>query len=427
MRLRAAPLLSYSALQCALAFGALPLYIHAPKLYESVWGLSLTTLGLILLGVRMVDAAQDPLLGALADRFHRTAQSRFMFMLAGLPFFALGFVMLFSIPSPPSIPVAWWFALSLMITSAAYAMISISYHSMGAELSSDYHERTRIVTFREALGLVGIMLASVLPDRYIHWWGAQMGYAALGYTCLALLVVTSCVTFLFSPRPSAPVAPESALTMRKSLLCFRNRHFTKLAAVFWVNGVATAIPSVLFVFYVRDVLKVEAQTGYFLLVYFISGAAGMPFWNWLSTRMGKKNAWNISMVVSVVTFAGAYFLGQENASVFYLVCVLSGLCFGANMVLPVSMLADTMDYHSAPGTAAYFGWWSLIGKLGFAAAAGVALPLVEWAGYSTTAPVAEGLHAVSAVYALLPCAIQCLAILLLHCFHLEISPENHHA
>jgi len=60
-------LLAYGGLGLPLAFAALPLYVHLAPFYSGV--ISLSLLGAILLALRFLDAAIDPLIGALFDRF----------------------------------------------------------------------------------------------------------------------------------------------------------------------------------------------------------------------------------------------------------------------------------------------------------------------------------------------------------------------
>jgi hypothetical protein len=59
--------LSYGSLGMALAFVALPLYVLLPNHYAREYGVGLSTLGLILLGARLLDALIDPALGRGID------------------------------------------------------------------------------------------------------------------------------------------------------------------------------------------------------------------------------------------------------------------------------------------------------------------------------------------------------------------------
>ena len=85
-------LLAYGGLGLPLAFAALPLYVHLAPFYSGV--ISLSLLGAILLALRFLDAAIDPLIGALFDRF---PHPRTLVAIA-LPLLGLGWVGVFTLP-----------------------------------------------------------------------------------------------------------------------------------------------------------------------------------------------------------------------------------------------------------------------------------------------------------------------------------------
>ena len=59
--LRSRELWQYSALAMPVAFAGFPLYVLAPDYYATTHGVSLSLLGLLLLGLRLFDAIQYPL------------------------------------------------------------------------------------------------------------------------------------------------------------------------------------------------------------------------------------------------------------------------------------------------------------------------------------------------------------------------------
>lgn len=107
---------------------------------------------------------------------------------------------------------------------------------------------------------------------------------------------------------------------------------------------ASSIPTVLVVFYVRDLLHSEAYLGLFLLLYFASGIAGIPLWGRLSRIHGKHHAWMLSMLLAVVGFIGAYFLSEGEVIAYAIICIVSGFAFGADLILPPSILADYVNH-----------------------------------------------------------------------------------
>ena len=156
--------LRYGLLGLPLAFVALPLYVVLPNHYAREFGVPLATLGLVLLAARLLDALTDPLIGRWTDRlFARSPQSVLGLGAAAALVMAAGFALLFFPPDREPSALVSWVAAMLVITYAGYSALSVAHQSWGAMLGGDEAQRSRIVAWREGLGLAGVLLASVLP------------------------------------------------------------------------------------------------------------------------------------------------------------------------------------------------------------------------------------------------------------------------
>lgn len=418
-----ARLVAYAALAAPLAMAALPVYVHVPKLYGDDLGLSLGVVGAILLAARLLDALQDPLLGWWSDRVAAGSGDRRPFIVAAVPLLALGLIGLFHPPGLTGLPLAAWLAGCLGIVYVGFSMGAISYFAMGAELSPDYHERTRVTAARGAFGVAGVLVAAALPDWLATLNGGPGGLGEglrrFSLLYVPILLLAAAATLFGSPRVGAlpPAAASADRTLLRSLLApLANSGFRGLLLVFVVSGVASAIPATLILFYVQDVLERPEQSGAFLALYFLFGAAGMPFWVAASRRVGKKHAWLLGMLMSVTAFVWAFLLGPGDAFGFGMVCALSGIAYGAELALPPSILADVVDRDRAAGTqrpdGAYFGLWQLTEKLNLALAAGLALPALGALGYQP-GTVQAAMGPLSTMYAAVPCALKLLAVAIL--------------
>jgi Na+/melibiose symporter-like transporter len=400
-------LVAYGALGLPLAMAALPLYVHLPKLYGGELGMSLAMVGAVLLGTRLLDAITDPLLGYLSDR----AADRRVFVSAALPLLGVGMLGLFHPPATPQwLPL--WLAALLVVTYLGFSAATIAYTAWGAQLSRDVNERTRITAARETFTLIGVVVAAALPQVLGGENGAGLARASVVF--VVLLALGAAMTLGLSPRPpSAHVAQVPVLAALARPLA--NTRFRWLLAVFVTSGIAAAIPSTLVLFFIEDVLEAPQYAAAFLVLYFVSGAAGMPLWVALSRRIGKRNAWTVGMVLAVIAFVWAFGLQAGDAVAFGVICVLSGLALGADLALPPSLLADVIDDDGtapeAGGEGAYFGLWTLANKANLALAAGIALPVLGALGYVPGSGGAE--RSLALVYALLPCAFKLVSAAIL--------------
>jgi Na+/melibiose symporter-like transporter len=419
--------LSYGGLGLPLAFVALPLYVILPNHYADTFGVPLATLGALLLGARLLDAFADPLIGRMADRWLEGSIRHALLVACGAAIIlAIGFHALF-FPAVRGLPaLLWWCGIGLAVTYLAYSVLSVLHQAWGARLGGDEAQRARIVAWREALALVGVLVASVLPS---------LAGLAASAGAFAVLLALGLLGLWRAPRPpssvvatassmadtpDAPRAPPASVdaTTRPGALSdpWRVGDFRRLVLVFLVNGIATAVPATLVLFFIRDRLQAQAWEPMFLASYFAAGALSMPLWVRLVARWGLARAWRAGMLLAVVTFAWAATLGSGDVVAYTVVCLASGLALGADLALPGALLAGVIQRagHGARLEGAYFGWWSFATKLNLALAAGIALPLLGLFGYAPGAQDAAALQSLTIVYCLLPCALKLLAAGLLH-------------
>ncbi|MGJ7526983.1 MFS transporter [Variovorax sp. GB1P17] len=396
--------LRYGLLGLPLAFVALPLYVLLPNHYARAFGVPLATLGAVLLGARLLDALIDPLLGRLSDRLHaRSSQAVLGAGAIAAGVLLLGFGLLFfpQLLVDPARHGALLVAAAVLlaITYAGYSMLSISHQSWGAMLGGDALQRGRIVGWREGMGLVGVVLASVVPT--LAGLPAMVGL-------FGVLLTIGWVFWTRAPRPVRGAVPHAAVDLRLPL---RRPAFRRLLAVFVLNGIASAVPATLVLFFVQDRLRAPASLEpAFLGLYFVVAAASIPVWLRIVRRFGLARSWLGGMCMSVAVFAWAGAMGAGDAAPFLVVCALSGFAIGSDLVLPGALLAGIIaEAGDQPHAGAYFGWWNFATKLNLALAAGLALPLLGLAGYVPGAREPLALQALSLAYCLLPCVLKVLA------------------
>ena len=417
--------LRYGLLGLPLAFCALPLYVLMPNLYAREWGVSLTALGAVLLGARLLDAVIDPLLGRLCDRLYAISLRAVLALGAvAAAVLALGFSALFVPLVQAPTALLWWAGFWLVVTYAGYSALSVAHQSWGAMLGGDALYRSRVVAWREGLGLVGVLMAAVTP-------------AIWGVPAMLALLVTGLVLgwWLWShaPQPRVrlqPLALARALPEPAGALWhpWRNTDFRRLLGVYLLNGIASAIPATLVLFFVQDRLQANASMQSAALgVYFVCGALSMPLWLRLVSHWGLARSWRVGMLLSIAVFLGASLLGAGDALWFLLVCALSGAALGSDLALPGALLAGVIARAGDTGRAegAYFGWWNFATKLNLALAAGLALPLLGWFGYAPGARDANATALLTVAYCLLPCALKALAAMALQFLIIQPTAQPH--
>jgi Na+/melibiose symporter-like transporter len=232
----------------------------------------------------------------------------------------------------------------------------------------------------------------------------------------------------YRPAPLARVAAGSAPPAAGSsdwLLPWRGAAFRRLMAVFLLNGVASAIPATLVIFFIRDRLQAPAWEPAFLGGYFAAAALSMPVWVRAVARFGLVRCWLAGMALAITAFLWAARLGAGDTAAFLAICLASGIALGADLAVPGALLTGVVQRagHAQAHEGRYVGWWACANKLNLALAAGLALPALQWLGYTpgTTAP--DGLAALAAVYAAVPCLLKAGAAGLLWTVRSDLEPR----
>lgn len=417
-------LFRYAVLALPLAFAGLPIYLLAPDLYVTHLKVSIETIGVGLLILRLLDAFIDPLIGSLLDLY--IDNSRKITIVTGA-LLTGGFLMLFSPPELSVFYTSIWFFVAVFLVTLAFSVLTIIYGTTGAVWSADKIDQTKITGSREAMTLVGLIFAISIPTVLVHYLPVEWAHLLLVGVFVVLLFCCGWFYLGFQSRvlrhqPNGYQAGQLGGIKRSGgettgNVGYRKRQLWFLYFCYGISALASAVPAVLVVFFVRDYLGSSSFIGLALTIYFLSGALSMPFWQWLAKRIGKIRAWQCSMVIAVLSFSWVLLLAPGDLSVYGLICLFSGFALGAEMALPPSILAETIQQSPDKSAALKYSGLSFISKVSLSIAAGVCLPLLGMLGFEPGTDSGSS----SAVYLLymygaLPGALKLIALALTQCW-----------
>jgi GPH family glycoside/pentoside/hexuronide:cation symporter len=397
----AARLPAWALFAALIAAAGLPIYIHAPKVYVDDYGVSLAALGSVLFVLRLLDVVQDPALGWLAGR----TRARRGTMVAGATVL-MGAAMLGLFAITPPVAPLLWFALTLAALFSGFSFLTIAFYSQGvtkaAQIGPAGH--LRLAGWRETGALVGVSVAAVAPvmlglaiDR------PYAGFAA-GFAVLALAAVVAMRREWDGARAPTP---------ERWGLVLRDLQARRLLVLALVNATPVAITSTLFLFFVESRLAAPGWEGPLLLLFFLSAAASAPLWAKAAQRFGTKRVLLAGMGLAIGAFAFAFTLRAGDTLPFAIICLLSGAAMGADLTLLPAAFARRMG-QIAPQATMGFGLWSFVSKFTLAFAAIALFPLLETSGFRAGQDNPEAaLQMLSALYALVPCALKLMAMALL--------------
>ena len=360
----------------------------------------------------------DPLVGWLSDKTRSRFGRRIPWMtLAWLPLSIAAYKLFIPPPGVGASYLAFWsFVLFLSGTS-----LFMPYTAMGAELSTSYNERSRVFGYRHIFAVLGTLTAALLfwfvnrPGVYNPEADALELIAWVGLILLPIALVATLLTT--RARPLDTSMARADIRWKDGMrVMFGNRTYLRILGCYLFNGIANAVPVTLIFFYVRSVLEAPDWTPIILALYFGAAICGTPLWLYWARRWGKHISWRIAMLVAAATLVFVPLLGAGDVGWFVVMAVILGVTLGADLAMPAAMLADVVDQDIlATGrqrTGIYFAVWAMAAKFAAAAAVGVALPILELAGYVANMYNKTGaLLTLSLLFGLCPVFFKLLAVL----------------
>lgn len=390
-------LVSYASTAIPLAMLGLPLYIYLPTFYSQSVGLSVTIVGVILFIARLTDVITDPLVGLYSDRLQGRYGKRKPFILIGSLILTISFYALIHPPEDQN--QLWLFSFSILVY-LGWSIVSIPYLAWSAEITSDYHEKTRLSGARELFTILGALAALLIPYLYSVSESADKSLSILYIAFLVALILMLPLTL--TGIKESRVKPTKHIRFREiKTLWQKIPALSRLQSAFTLNSLANALPATLFLFFVQLVLEEESKTGPLLLLYFTSGIVGLPFWTILAKKVGKRKSWLASMVLASTAFVFVPFLDSGDFVWFACITFFSGLSLGADMALPSSIQADVvqkLEKQKASYAGILFGIWAMLTKFALALAVGIGFIILGAVGFDPNAPTPMGLSTLTLLY-----------------------------
>jgi Na+/melibiose symporter-like transporter len=425
-------LAGFASLAVPISAAQMPLGVYLPAIYAQNFGLSLGVIGAIFLAERIWGAVADPLIGAMSDRTRSRFGRRRPWIAAGVAIYGLAAVALF-FPAGPISPA--YLAVALFAFYLGWSMIQIPYLAWSGEISSAYHERTRVATFQTVSGAAALLLVLILPTivDQVRPQDGGLKLAAMGAVILLSLLLSLPLTFrAFGEAPAvsqALRAPRQSLFRTLEVLASEPLLLRVLASDFAVRA-GQSVRGGLFVFFVAIYMGLPQWASGLFLLQFVFGIAAGPIWMKIALRIGKHRAAIAGELVQAAINLGLLLVRPGDLPLLLALTIVQGLAQGSGNLMLRAMVADVADQHrlktGIDRTALFFSAFSLSEKAGMAAAIGIALPLVAWLGFDPTGAgnSAGALQGLLYVFALGPAVAHLISAWLIHGFPLDEAEHS---
>jgi glycoside/pentoside/hexuronide:cation symporter, GPH family len=404
--------------------------------YTDVFLIPASIAATMFLVSRIWDGICDPIMGMIADRTNtRWGKFRPYLLWMCIPFAVAG-VLTFTVPNFGETGKLIWAYATFNLLMMLYTAINIPYTALLGVISADSSERTTVssVKFLFAFAAGIIVSASLLPmvktfggGNDAHGW--QMSFVIYGVAAVIFFLIA----FRGTHERVQPPEEQKSSVKKDLYELLTNRPWLILLAVTITFILFIAVRGSVTVHYFKYVVGVQTLTlpfvgtgtydfntlaSAFNTVGQVSAFIGVLLVSWFAKVIGKKKAFVILFVISILSTATFYFLRPDQMGLIFLFRVTESMTGGPLSVLLWAMYADTADYgewkRRRRTTGLVFSAATMSQKIGWAFGAFVALMLMSQVGFAPNQVQSpESLKGLILLFSLIPAVFGVAALVIL--------------
>jgi len=408
----------------------LPMALFIPAFYADDMALPLAGVGAAIAASRLLDVFIDPVIGALSDRLNTRWGRRKPWIAAGTPLLMLAVWMVFAPPGKVSLTYLLGWSTLLFL---AFTLVDLPHKAWGAELSTEYHERTHVAAWREGFGEAGqIFFLSLLVIMGL------LGYSGNRHQlmAIALTIVLSLPPLVSVALAKAPEFPPERLRgdpyrgWTALALVLRNRAFVYSLITVLLLGAAVVIQSTLHKLVLTHVVGRPEIFAPMILAENLVSLAAIPIWITIANRAGKHRAITLAALWVGLWSLAFPLVGAGDTVLYVVLIMLRGSSFTSIFLLSNSIAADVVDHDIVASgqhrTGLFFAVWGMAIKCAVALGVllGTALPAAFGFEPSAASQSVEAKLWLMVIYGWLPCLIMAFGAPLLWNFPIDHARQK---
>lgn len=335
--------------------------VFMPIFYTDVFGLAPAAMGTMMLFSRFWDAANDPLMGMIADRTD-TKWGKFRPYIAGfaIPIGLAGFFA-FNTPNFGASGNLIYAYVTYILLMMMYTGVNVPYAALMGVITPNSAERTSVSQYRFAFAFIGQFIAGAVTLGLVEYFGS--GNEAIGWRMVMVLygIVAAALLFGTFSLTKERVLPKVSKQNRikddlKDLMKNKPWILMGLATFFQLTFIVMRGSSTTYYFRYfvgnqeLNLLGMNIDLGYALFTSSFIGVGtvatfiGALLTSQINKYISKKTIYSRFLIMSAICSLLFYFLAPENIILIYTLNALVSFFFGSVSVTQWAMYTDTADY-----------------------------------------------------------------------------------
>lgn len=420
----------YGLPELAQAVVTLPLALFIPAYYSDDLALPLAGVGAAIAASRILDMFIDPLVGSLSDHLKTRWGRRKPWIALGTPLLMLAAWMVFVPAGQVSLLYLFGWASLLFL---AFTLVDLPHKAWGAELSTEYIERTHIAAWREGFSALGkILFLVVLSIMGVFGYGDNR-IQLLAVAAIILISLPILVAVVLAKVPEFPAEELHGDRYRgwdALRVAFHNRAFVRTVIVLILFGSAVMIQATLHKLVLTHVVGRPDLFAAMILAENLVSLGAIPVWIQIAGHVGKHRAVMLAALWLGVCSLAFPLVGQGDTTLYVTLIVLRGSSVASIFMLANSIAADVVDQDIVASgrqrTGLFFAVWGIAIKLAVALGIVLATALPAALGFEPSAPAqsAGAKQWLLVIYGWLPCLVIALGTPLMWHFPIDHARQR---
>jgi len=409
--------------------------------------------GVLQFTPRLFDAITDPIMGFISDNTKSKWGRRRQYVLIGGILMCISYVAMWQIYAENGLTYNFiYFLLWSLVFYLGLTIFSVPYVAMGYEMSDDFHERTQIMAIAQFIGQWAWVIAPwfwiILYDPEIYPEGADQGVREL-----SIWVAIACTLFAIAPaifiKSKSTIDRSDFVTINAANIgnsikdifitafgAFKIKPFRRIAfATFLVFNSFQVIAPFTFLIIVHYLFASDTTAaGYWPALHGSIGALitsfiVIPLITFISKKIGKKKAFIVSQLVSVIGYVLFWFLFIPGKPYMFLYALpFHSFGIGSLFTIMMSMTADICDLDELEngtrreGVLGAVYWWMV--KLGFGVAGLLSGLVLQFVGFDVENITEFAIDGMRIFYSIIPILGILLAIYLMKDYEIDENRAN---
>ena len=347
--------------------------------------------GVIFLLVKIWDAVNDPMMGAIIDRTQTRWGRRRPWLLVGAIPFGLAFFLHWIVPPLDETGKFFYYLVVAFLLDMAFTVVNVAYTSLTPSLTEDYDERTNLNSYRFSFSILGSVIAATLHLVIVNAYPDDPAFGnmiAAGIWTI-FIIVPNFITFAITSEPEIdPTAAENQFGFFEGIrTVFSNRAFVLVTTIYLLSWLCVQFVQANLLLYVQYWISPEATSQFPIFVLEIQLMSFVFVWVWarLSKRIGKQMVYYIGATIWVLVSLALFFVPRGMITPLYIISPLAGIGVSIALLIPWSMLPDVIEQDELETgqrrEGIFYGFFVFLQKLGISLGLALSNFALAYAGF----------------------------------------------